>query len=221
MEFVPFEERDTEDLLATFIRMPDISSVEVSTYARNEGLLDVDPNDLLEDPNYYFEYREMLEEEDPILSILLEHLMVNVNENISNREAEFLRRANSQIEQKTLQKWEQLVTRIFQRRGLPNPYAQRNIRRRISNSNFNVPNNINALGELAIARNAENAIMGELINMNRPIMNFNDEKNFNRYYQNEASIRGIKNTKKNPFTRKNITKITWYKPVRKNKNKNN
>ncbi len=97
---------------------------------------------------------------------------------------------------------------------------ERNIVRRVSNSNFNAPNNINALHELAIARNAENAIMGEPIHMNRPIMNFNDEKNFNRYYQNEASIRSLKNTKKNPFTRKNITKISWYKPVRKNKNKN-
>jgi len=81
---------------------------------------------------------------------------------------------------------------------------------------FNVPNNINALNTLAIPRNAENAIMGEPININRPILNFNDERNFNRYYQNEATIRGLKNSKKNPFTRKNIVKATWDKPLPKN-----
>jgi ankyrin repeat protein len=219
LEYVPFEERNTEELLATFTRMPDVSSVEVRTFGSDSDVLEVDPMDLMEDPQYYFEYREWLEETDPILSILVEHLMMNANENMSMAEAVFLRRANSQVEEKILQKWEQLVTRIFQQRGLPNPYERRNVAQRITNANFHAPNNINALPALAIKENTENAIMGELINMKRPIMDFNNEKNFERYYQNEASIRGLKNSKRNPFTRKNITKITWYKPVRKNNNK--
>jgi len=89
---------------------------------------------------------------------------------------------------------------------------------RITNANFEVPNRINEF--LPIKANAENEITMELINMKRPVMILNDEEQYGRYYQNETSIRVLKESKKNPFTQKNIKKTTWYKPVQKNNNKN-
>jgi hypothetical protein len=140
---------------------------------------------------------------------------------MSNQNAAYLHDLSTRVDEKVWERWERLVSMVFQQRGLPNPYEERRRARRIQNSNFNVPRNVNRLETVAIANNAENAIMGEPINMGRPILNINNEKEYGRYYQNNASIRGLRNTKKNPFTRKNITKVTWYKPVSKPKNNNN
>jgi hypothetical protein len=220
IEFVPFEERSAEELLTAFEQLPDQSSVQIHTFARREGILGIVPRVLIEDPRYYEQYREWLEDINPILEELMQRLGA-----ISN-----------QIENKVQEKWRQLVDRIDQHQQEQRQRQEQEQERmrqeerrqryqpivvppqvRITNANFEVPNRIN---ELAIKENAENAIMGELINMNRPVMILNDEEQYDHYYQNETSIRGLKESKRNPFTRKNITKITWYKPVPKNKNNN-
>jgi hypothetical protein len=206
----PYEVISMEDMLEDFLGLPDQSQVHFSPFVKRIGnqtgrqyLIDLDPRELKENPLYYDTYLEYLKEKNPILEELMKRLRANPNEVIEN-----------QIEEKIQEKWRQLVRLIAQRRRLPDPYEVR-----ITNANFEVPNRINEF--LPIKANAENEITMELINMKRPVMILNDEEQYGRYYQNETSIRVLKESKKNPFTQKNIKKTTWYKPERKNNNKSN
>lgn len=83
-------------------------------------------------------------------------------------------------------------------------------------STFNIPPVPNKLNEIELSENAENAIMLNSINFTKPILNFNGESEHGRYYQNSNTLKNLKRTGVNPFTKQKINKVKWLMPKKKN-----
>ena len=80
------------------------------------------------------------------------------------------------------------------------------------NNAFEVPESTNNLNSIELPSNAVNSISYESINFNRPILNINNESRYKRYYQNRNTVKYLKNTKTNPFTKVAISNIKWKMP---------
>ena len=82
-------------------------------------------------------------------------------------------------------------------------------------STFNLPAVPNTINQIELSENAENAIMFNSINFTKPILNFNNESTHGRYYQNSNTLKNLKRTGVNPFTKQKISKAKWLMPKRK------
>ena len=82
-------------------------------------------------------------------------------------------------------------------------------------STFNLPAVPNTINQIELSENAENAIMFNSINFTKPILNFNNESTHGRYYQNSNTLKNLKRTGVNPFTKQKISKAKWLMPKKK------
>ena len=80
---------------------------------------------------------------------------------------------------------------------------------------FNLPAVPNTMNQIELSENAENAIMFNSINFTKPILNFNNESTRGRYYQNSNTLKNLKRTGVNPFTKQKISKAKWLMPKKK------
>ena len=80
---------------------------------------------------------------------------------------------------------------------------------------FNLPAVPNTMNQIELSENAENAIMFNSINFTKPILDFDDESTHGRYYQNSNTLKNLKRTGVNPFTKQKISKVKWLMPKRK------
>ena len=85
----------------------------------------------------------------------------------------------------------------------------------LETSTFNIPPVPNTMNQIELSENAENAIMLNSINFTKPILNFNGESNHGRYYQNSNTLKNLKRTGVNPFTKAKISKAKWLMPKKK------
>ena len=236
MEFVEFENRSTDELIQLFRSMAATPQLEIQVY----DISDESPEDLVDDIRLLDEYRTWKYQTDPIIQILVRRPLTlgqryAINETISEKHWKAL--VNLSLQRRGLGEWNDYDeendndnendNENYQNSNYDNvPIARvapvAPVAPGIPNRNFNAPQNMTNLNELEIANNAENAIIGDPINMERPVLTINDVK-FKRYYQSKGSLNNLKMTKKNPFTRNAINHVVWYKPKKqtnKNKNKN-
>jgi signal peptidase I len=101
------------------------------------------------------------------------------------------------------------------------PNANNNVEEVKENNEYTVPHNINSLNTIELPDKVRNEISFEDINFERPVLVLNEEEKLNlgsrRVFQTNFTVKNIKNTRKNPFTRMHVSSVKWMKPTRANK----